>query len=507
MIMWTLNDAQVGLSNASVWGGAANSAARFVTWSPEFDNGSHHQHTMDNYTVGQLPALKALSEDDNQLDLLTYWINGVLTNITVLLGMIGNFLTIIILSQRAMHSSTNYYLSALAIWDSAVLICTLLLIGIPGALPHDAVYMTHVFAYIVSYIYPIALIAQTATIWLTVSFTVERYIAVCHPLKAATMCTITRAKTVITGVSLGSTLYNIPRWFDYAPTVEVNPATNTTVIVPARTAFSQNTIYLQVYFSWLYVPIMCIVPLLILLVLNLFLILAVRHSQRQRKDMNVRQHRENSITIMLVSIVMVFIVCQVPALVYNLAYAVDNAHVRHNLGYMILSDVRNFLVNLNSAVNFILYCALGQKFRRIFIHTFFRRCVQENYTPISGMHQNATISGPLTERMTFNGRRGKAYGNSHYYPTSRNVPNNRPYKVSLKDSNVKAKESYELQANSNSNSHDTCMYAPIRTGHRSCDPDRNRKVCLDHLIPDRQRDGYGGLYAVDADPSSRAMAV
>lgn len=80
--------------------------------------------------------------------------------------------------------------------------------------------------------------------------------------------------------------------------------------------------------------------------------------------------RENNVTIMLVSVVMVFIVCQVPALIYNMAYAISMASVTTSPSWQVLSTLRNFLVNLNSAVNFILYCALGQKFRRTFVRTF-----------------------------------------------------------------------------------------------------------------------------------------
>jgi len=78
--------------------------------------------------------------------------------------------------------------------------------------------------------------------------------------------------------------------------------------------------------------------------------------------MNVKQSRENNVTVMLSVVVVVFIVCQVPALVYNIAYAIhgDVETTRH---YHVLSHVRNFLVNVNSAVNFMLYCAFGQKFR------------------------------------------------------------------------------------------------------------------------------------------------
>jgi hypothetical protein len=328
---------------------------------------------------------------------LQHWLNGVLTNIIVVLGLIGNMLTIVILSQRAMRSSTNHYLTALAVWDSVVLICTFLLIGLIGF--EFEAYANHFHSYVVAYIYPVALIAQTATIWLTVSFTVERYIAVCHPLKAASMCTISRAKFVILGVSVGSTLYNIPRWFDYRPKHKFHPEFNRTILTYERTAFSQNPMYLTGYFSCLYVPFMFIIPFLVLFILNTFLILAVRQSQRNREiNMNVRQFRENNITIMLVTVVIVFMFCQMPALVYNLAFSIDINMVGASPGYHILSEIRNFMVNLNSAVNFILYCALGQKFRRIFLHTFCRRCLHENYIPMSGVHHNTTIVSLPSQR-------------------------------------------------------------------------------------------------------------
>ena len=331
--------------------------------------------------VADIEAVQQQQQQQQQQHLATFdfWINGVFTNIVVILGLIGNLLTIVVLTRQAMHSSTNIYLCALAVWDSVVLVCTALLTGLQ-AVPALEYYKYHVYAYVVSYMYPVALIAQTATIWLTVSFTVERYIAVCHPLKAASMCTISRAKIVIIGVSLGSTLYNIPRWFEYRPEVFVDSAhNNQTIIRFGKTAFMNSEFYRQTYFSWLYVPIMCIVPLLVLLVLNAFLILAVRQSMKQRQNMqgvkDVKESRENNVTIMLVTVVIVFIICQVPALVYNIAFAVDYEYVETDYSYSILSQFRNFLVCLNSAVNFILYCALGQRFRVTFLKTFCRSCV------------------------------------------------------------------------------------------------------------------------------------
>ena len=350
-----------------------------------------NQSDWPNASETTTSTAKTENPNDVTVRALEFGINAVLTNIVVMLGTIGNSLTIIILTRRAMRSSTNIYLSALAVWDIVVLNCTALLIGLP-AIPEFMVYRYYVHPYVISYVYPIALIAQTATIWLTVSFTVERYIAVCHPLKAARMCTIKRAKIVIYGVSIGATLYNIPRWFEYTAVKFVNPDLgNQTITLVSQTSFVQNPWYTQIYFSWLYVPIMCIIPLATLSILNTCLVMAVRRSQKQRKDMNVRQSRENNVTIMLASVVVVFIMCQVPALVYNLAYAIDREYVeQRSFGYRVLSVMRNFLVAFNSAINFLLYCALGQKFRRIFLHTFCKKCINDTYMPMSGIHQHTS---------------------------------------------------------------------------------------------------------------------
>ncbi|XP_060070679.1 FMRFamide receptor-like [Ylistrum balloti] len=301
------------------------------------------------------------------------FMNGIMAIVIIALGLVGNTLTVIVLTRRTMRSSTNCYLTALAIWDGFVLIGTLILITIPQL---SESFRHHAFAYVAVYIYPFALVAQTATLWLTVSFTVERYIAVCHPLKAAQMCTIARARMVIIFVSITSFLFNLSRWFDYRIDYDKDNATNATIIIHNSTEFGGNKIYHKVYFFGLYLFVMFFIPLLALAVINTFLVLAVKQSKKQRIDMNVRQHRENNVTIMLVSVVIVFIICQVPALVYNVAYAVDMESVQSLFGWKVLSTFRNFMVTFNSAINFILYCAFGQKFRRTFMKTFCQRCLR-----------------------------------------------------------------------------------------------------------------------------------
>jgi len=68
--------------------------------------------TVADDTVAQQPAY---------LSTLIYVTDGILTNVLVIVGLIANGLTLAVLSRPSMHSSTNSYLSALAVCDSVVL--------------------------------------------------------------------------------------------------------------------------------------------------------------------------------------------------------------------------------------------------------------------------------------------------------------------------------------------------------------------------------------------------
>jgi len=119
------------------------------------------------------------------------------------------------------------------------------------------------------------------------------------------------ARCVVAVVCVVSALYNVPRWFEYRPQTQTFNHTNMTTLVAASTWLATDPIYVRIYYSWLYLPVMCIVPLVALTTINASLVLAVRRSRADRKRMNVRQCRENNVTLMLVTVVAVFIVCQV----------------------------------------------------------------------------------------------------------------------------------------------------------------------------------------------------
>ena len=312
--------------------------------------------------------------DYQQTTQMLFYAWGIVGNIISLLGIMGNILSISVLANRRMRSSTSYYLIALAVFDTVVLISMMLFLAIPTIGPATGLFQGYnkAYPYIHPFAYPIALISQTCSIYTTVAFTVERYIAVCKPLHAANMCTINRAKKVIVAVMACCILFNIPRMFEYEIHVleEFDPVTNTTHVRNVRTSLGKNKLFKRVYFMYLHTIVMVILPFVVLLLLNIFLIRAVNNSRQAHGKVCAKTRKENNLTVMLISVVVVFLLCQVPSIPDNIFMAILPQEQQNTLPYITLTSISQVLSILNSAVNFYLYCVFGNKFRRVFLQIY-----------------------------------------------------------------------------------------------------------------------------------------
>lgn len=88
--------------------------------------------------------------------------------------------------------------------------------ALPALNVHRDEYLTDASNIMVVYAYPISMILQTASVWLCCLITVERYIAVVHPLRVAVYCTPRRARIGVTFVILASICYNFVRFWEYS---------------------------------------------------------------------------------------------------------------------------------------------------------------------------------------------------------------------------------------------------------------------------------------------------
>ncbi|KAJ8398651.1 hypothetical protein AAFF_G00421790 [Aldrovandia affinis] len=123
-------------------------------------------------------------------------------------GIVGNIMVVlVVLTTRHMRTPTNCYLVSLAVADLIVLVAA----GLPNV--SDSLTGTWVYGHAgclgITYFQYLGINVSSCSI---TAFTIERYIAICHPMRAQTVCTVSRAKRIIAGVWALTCVYCL-LWF------------------------------------------------------------------------------------------------------------------------------------------------------------------------------------------------------------------------------------------------------------------------------------------------------
>lgn len=320
-----------------------------------------------------------------------FWVQRVLVPLLMTIGVVGNVITIVIMTRRRMRSSTNNYLAALAIFDMMYLIFTFILsLSHYPRIPDSDNY---IYWNLRPFFLMLTDTCSNTSVWLTVTFTVERYIAVCHPMKGKVFCTESRAKKAIVVVFVFCFAFTIPTPFEWVVKEKINEETNHTTLYLDYSAFGNNYMYKTIYY-WLTVVFFIFIPFILLAIFNSFLIRSVHLSKVQRSSMTRGENdnsQENKITIMLIAVVILFFVCQLPT-ACHLLYSTLHEDFTTNELYLLrgLGNIFNFLMSLNSAGNFFLYCLLSQKYRRTFIQIFCP-CLREKRSNMNSVYYQSTV--------------------------------------------------------------------------------------------------------------------
>jgi len=332
------------------------------------------------------------------------WIPGLLCAF----GIVGNALSLWVLSRDRSKSASMTSLKALAASDFILLTGALGQQVIP--LTCDWAHSTDEFCarqgYLQVYAWPVICTAQTSTIWLTVLISAERYVAICAPLSAARVG-IRKVRLAIVVIGVLSIIFNVPRFFEYQPqtaVVRVGGLDGVDVLrVELRdTELRLNSIYRYLYNTALFGIVMYAAPLSTVAALNIRLTSAVTQARRNWSALNSTQKRELRATVLPLVIVLVFAVCCTVSLLGFVLDAVYAAAVDEFPRWLQqFSAVANVLVIFNSAINFVLMLCFGAKFRRMLrqaIHdccccrSSCRRCRDDASVPDSvkeSRHRNA----------------------------------------------------------------------------------------------------------------------
>lgn len=272
-----------------------------------------------------------------------------------LVGLVGNALVIfVILRYAKMKTATNIYLLNLAIADE------LFMLSVPFVASSAALRHWPFGSVLCRAVLSVDGLNMFTSVFCLTVLSVDRYIAVVHPLRAATYRRPSVAKLINLGVWLASLLVTLP----IAIFADTRPARGGQAIAcnlhwphPAWSA----VFVIYTFLLGFLLPVLAI-GLCYLLIVGKMRAVALRAGWQQRR------RSEKKITRLVLMVVAVFVLCWMPFYVVqllNLFVTSLDATVNH---------VSLILSYANSCANPILYGFLSDNFRRSFQRVLCLRC-------------------------------------------------------------------------------------------------------------------------------------
>lgn len=298
------------------------------------------------------------------------WIITYIPPVLLFIGTFGNIFSFVILRKSMMRVSTYFYLAVLALADLVVLYLGLLRLWTGEITGVDIRNKNNWICKITIFLtYTIS----DFSVWLIVAVTVERYIAVCHPLKASILCSVQRARMVTVSVFLILIATNS----HFLWTVHVSDKSYLNESARCE-AVPKHAFLLNQVWPWVDTVLYSFAPYILLFNLNFWIIKQVLSAKKCRTQLqhctsgrnNHLQKRLPSegcikLTIMLLTVSFSFIVTTFPVNIYLILESLwkKESGLRLLARQALISTIAELLMYVNHCINFYLYCATGKKFR------------------------------------------------------------------------------------------------------------------------------------------------
>ncbi|XP_014472059.1 PREDICTED: neuromedin-U receptor 2-like isoform X2 [Dinoponera quadriceps] len=303
-------------------------------------------------------------------------------------GVIGNISTCVVIARnKSMHTATNYYLFSLAVSDLLLLV---------SGLPSEMYYIWLPFPYIFGEAFCIiqSFAAETsanATVLTITAFTVERYVAICHPFISHTMSKLSRAVKFVVVIWLLALCLAVPQAIQFGIIYDTNNGTN----IPDTARCSTRWTLIEYAFE-ISTILFFVLPMTIITVLYVLIAIKLRRSRLltatvKRKhvpgglnhfDSRGKTAAQRNVIRMLIAVVVAFFICWAPFHAQRLlaVYAQNNNEPPEDAlvtVYTTITYVSGVLYYLSTTVNPLLYNIMSNKFREAFKSMLPKRCVRK----------------------------------------------------------------------------------------------------------------------------------
>ncbi|XP_047351516.1 uncharacterized protein LOC124949830 [Vespa velutina] len=335
-------------------------------------------------------------------------------------GVFGNIMTCIVIKKKPMmQTATNYYLFNLAISD-----LLLLVLGLPNELSifweqypwQLGLCMCKLRAFVSE-------MSSYASVLTIVAFSLERYLAICHPLHLYTMSGLKRPVRFILGVWLVALIFAIPfavyttiNYIEYPPGVISLQDISFLIIVfnffsffffffldrrSESGRYSEDSavcaMFLQNMPDFPLYELSCLIffliPMMFIMILYVRMCLRIQRNTLGRSiegsvHGETRQaHSRKAIVRMLIAVVIMFFVCWAPFHAQRLLYVYRTSYFDDINEW--LHPLSGCLYYFSTTVNPILYNVMSAKYRTAFKETLW--CSSVNLSTSSDGNNSVTV--------------------------------------------------------------------------------------------------------------------
>lgn len=326
--------------------------------------------------------------------------------VIIVVGTVGNILSIAVLIRSKMRcTSVYFYLMVLAFAD----LCVLYVSGFKTWIRIVADFeLLHVSSFTCKATLFLLLFCLHFSAWLVVLTTVDRFIAVWFPFRAAVWCSVGRARLLTVALMVVIGIYNAHVFWTMS-------LYGQTVNRPSCKADPKD-LFMKAPFEYLKLATYSIFPFVIILTLNILIIARLKWSTlflRKQDSSSLRSvpscnvsaclGRHAKVTYMLLAVSFTYLLLTGPFTIVVLAVP-SNPGPSLRAKLMLVKAVCFLLMYCNHAVNFFLYCLTGRKFRYELKELFAARRFKKTrrfsiYSP-SSKTQPTNLDMELQEAMT-----------------------------------------------------------------------------------------------------------